>query len=1077
MSLMDKHIKARIEETLAGLKDFQMATVDQVVDLYTSVDHSQRVLVADEVGLGKTLVAKGVIAKLLEKWSMQRPMRVAYICSNLALAEENRQKLSIFTDKVDRATYVREPSFGRLAELGLRAPARPADRHVIEICTLTPATSFATTQGIGNMRERAILLGALLHHKRLSGYEEILEKIFRNDISDSSWIAQRAWVSERSWNRPVVTSFLEKLDSEQVTGIGSSANRAAKSLADHVADYASAIRRGGLGGDSNYQVIRQVRSLFVRCCAGHLDADLFILDEFQRFKEIIERGEDNEQSYVASEVFREDALHKVLLLSATPFKAMTSLAEDEGDEAHLKGLRTVLGFLRKNTPLDAYEVARHGVRSQLTLLSNGTPIAELSDLPRKAVESELRPVICRTERAQIADGIDSVMGTLELDCAAEFSRRDVDAYRALDPVAVALRENHLASLDGQMMEFFKSAAWPLSFAGGYRVRELIDRNEGRCLALDEALRRGQKLLWLRRKQINKYELSVLKDAPNARVRALAKHMLKPEGGGRPELLLWVPPSLPHYRLSGVYGQVPEFSKTLVFSAWAMVPRMLSGLLSYEVERLTLGGKAKGTRYFTKTQKRYGQVLSFDGTSSFGNWSLVYPSRTLALLPLTRSGQELRDVLAERARIFAGMLDALRPRASEGRATENWYALAPMLLDRIHHPGWCENWFSAQEREGNMGGELSGKRRRLSSIRELALSSPEHGLGPMPEDLADFLALLSVAGPAICALRSIESCWIGSPADRLGASATGIAFGFETLFNGEGAGVINALSRQLKGGKSWRNALRYCAEGGIQAVLDEFSHMLISSGYDLDSAATRIASALSVHPSASTVHGGPASGPDAEVFELRCHYAVALGTQKMSDEAGQIRVSNIRESFNSPFRPFVLTSTSIGQEGLDFHWYCSEVVHWNLPDNPIDLEQREGRVNRYKSLTVRRRAVDAVRESLGAQEGWSALFDRAAELPHPTELTPYWHIPEGNQKLKRIVPMWPMSREIARYDVIKKILSLYRLAFGQPRQEDLLSSLLRLNLSDDEMREVREKLIINLAPVRYREVGAPASAQE
>jgi len=38
--------------------------------------------------------------------------------------------------------------------------------------------------------------------------------------------------------------------------------------------------------------------------------------------------------------------------------------------------------------------------------------------------------------------------------------------------------------------------------------------------------------------------------------------------------------------------------------------------------------------------------------------------------------------------------------------------------------------------------------------------------------------------------------------------------------------------------------------------------------------------------------------------------------------------------------------------LDFHFYCRQIVHWNLPGNPIDIEQREGRVNRFKGLTIR-----------------------------------------------------------------------------------------------------------------------------
>ena len=49
------------EKTMAQLKDFQCATVERIDWLFR---HGQnRVLVADEVGLGKTLIARGTIAK------------------------------------------------------------------------------------------------------------------------------------------------------------------------------------------------------------------------------------------------------------------------------------------------------------------------------------------------------------------------------------------------------------------------------------------------------------------------------------------------------------------------------------------------------------------------------------------------------------------------------------------------------------------------------------------------------------------------------------------------------------------------------------------------------------------------------------------------------------------------------------------------------------------------------------------------------------------------------------------------------------------------------------------------------
>ena len=51
-----------VDKIMSGLKDFQQATVERIDYLYR---HNQRrVLVSDEVGLGKTLIARGTVAKL-----------------------------------------------------------------------------------------------------------------------------------------------------------------------------------------------------------------------------------------------------------------------------------------------------------------------------------------------------------------------------------------------------------------------------------------------------------------------------------------------------------------------------------------------------------------------------------------------------------------------------------------------------------------------------------------------------------------------------------------------------------------------------------------------------------------------------------------------------------------------------------------------------------------------------------------------------------------------------------------------------------------------------------------------------
>ena len=158
-----------------------------------------------------------------------------------------------------------------------------------------------------------------------------------------------------------------------------------------------------------------------------------------------------------------------------------------------------------------------------------------------------------------------------------------------------------------------------------------------------------------------------------------------------------------------------------------------------------------------------------------------------------------------------------------------------------------------------------------------------------------------------------------------------------------------------------------------------------------------------------------------------------------------RADTVREAFNSPFRPFVLASTSIGQEGLDFHTWCHAVVHWNLPSNPVDLEQREGRVQRYKGHAVRKNIAEhyglaGLRTWDEDSDPWEHLFNKAKEdrPKNSSDLVPFWVYEEGTARVERRVPLIPFSKEVGQLERLKRSLALYRLVFGQPRQEDLLA---------------------------------------
>ena len=91
-----KRQKPDLESTLSGLKDFQRSTVDYAYyRLYEAEDCVDRVLVADETGLGKTYVARGIIARIVDRlWDdPMQSIDVVYICSNSAIAAQNVRKL------------------------------------------------------------------------------------------------------------------------------------------------------------------------------------------------------------------------------------------------------------------------------------------------------------------------------------------------------------------------------------------------------------------------------------------------------------------------------------------------------------------------------------------------------------------------------------------------------------------------------------------------------------------------------------------------------------------------------------------------------------------------------------------------------------------------------------------------------------------------------------------------------------------------------------------------------------------------------------------------------------------------
>jgi hypothetical protein len=191
----------------------------------------------------------------------------------------------------------------------------------------------------------------------------------------------------------------------------------------------------------------------------------------------------------------------------------------------------------------------------------------------------------------------------------------------------------------------------------------------------------------------------------------------------------------------------------------------------------------------------------------------------------------------------------------------------------------------------------------------------------------------------------------------------------------------------------------------------------------------------------------------------------------SEDQQQQRVDTVSLAFNSPFWPFVLTTTSVGQEGLDFHLYCHAVSHWKLPGNPVELEQREGRVHRYKGHAIRKNVGRAVGPPSGSGEPWAELFARASngrDARDTSDLVPFWiylpsQVPDAKlSRIERHLPITAYSREASKIDPLLASVAYYRLAFGQPRQEELLDHVLG-NITDPAVLEELTAVRIDLSP--------------
>ena len=266
--------------------DFQAATAKRIYEIYHD-EHQNRVLLADEVGLGKTIIASAVV-RLVSDWHKKDRddhFKVVYICSNINIANQNCHKLGIPDEDCLDFTE------SRLSMQHLRIYETEGRDHSYEqLIPMTPATSFSMKGGQGTQNERALIFEILRNYSPLKPFEDSLRQLMKFEERLRSWdwyldyYRDRVRLCDES-NGHYLSDMMSELDK------AFQSNPAVLQLITDICAEPSVMNAPYA---KRREAVNSLRQIFARISLERLEPDLVIMDEFQRFKDLIS-DEESEQ--------------------------------------------------------------------------------------------------------------------------------------------------------------------------------------------------------------------------------------------------------------------------------------------------------------------------------------------------------------------------------------------------------------------------------------------------------------------------------------------------------------------------------------------------------------------------------------------------------------------------------------------------------------------------------------------------------------------------------------------------------------------------------------------------------------
>lgn len=948
-----------------GLKRFQMSTAKYIAECF---EHGQqRFVLADEAGLGKTYVALQVIDYVRQQRNNEN-INVYYICSNQRIIKQNAKKIVKNLRKKYSVSWNEQ-----------------CDRLSIAF-KFSPTSQINLYTMSGSFFGEGFITGMNTERKYM---QEEIDKL-DNDGKIDQLFNSNTDVFNRYDKCEDKKNFVEE-DCERILG--------------------------GIG---------DLRESFNQYSSRKNPPHLIIIDEFHKLK----NGNNEGLGYLSKLLNNKDT--KMLFLSATPFKyssvEVTNVSlpyegdkeyKDEDEENALSSFEEYIDYFV--TDLNGQNIKalkkKYDASIECLVTQKNHQSWKDCEISAKKLSSELKKFMCRAERGRISE-------SLYLEDYENSYTNIEDDFNVLQYLDIASKGAY-----GRLIPGFDS----------YKLRYYDKKT------LNQYSDSKQTGIFLWKENNGNVEMDSL---PNPYIEMIWKEVVEDLKG-----VLWLPPTKPYYYAdeNSVFKK-KNMSKLLVFSNFHFLPRAVSSIISRRVEE-ELGHKKVNISL---------QERDLDKITRYAqSWDFSSTKETLYLDTIKDMIEDYEIVLGHPQVCLYRIL----PKVREDTIT----VLAVHIFDRINNylerkvsndvtPYWEDYLFYCNKKSfTNDGVKLAQNAEKRTDDDEkkdwIVYYLYHYGVKRLNRDTGDLFNYNKKAfveqvvdnlkkkcktlwcqnnqwkiitdyvemNRAICEIKSVIKKSISSWHKTI----------LDEVLNWFNSYFSKDYSQRLFGNLNIKNEeelLIYCANGNMQAMLEE---LLFVCNNDWSSFLDKLNNSLNLQNSKVHILTDNAEPTDlSDELKVTCGFAERF-TEDMSDtnERSSIRQIKMQEAFNSPFWPMILTTTSIAQEGLDFHCYCRKIMHYTLPTTPMALEQREGRVDRHCGYIQRIRMAQS---NNCPNVSWIDLF---SESKDENGMIPAWIVPKKYEDIsvERLLPYLPNSDEMKRYNMLLSAKHLYRSILGMPNE--------------------------------------------